>query len=177
MGATTKIEWCDHTFSPWKGCQKVSPGCDHCYAEGIAKRWGQLDTWGPGATRQPQSDHYWQQPLTWNAKALREGVRPRVFCASMCDVFDNQAPQEWRERLWDLIANTPNLDWLLLTKRPENILKVLASRMECWRMGQRLAWHLGGGPRAIRSPMAFAGSSPGQGSVCVLRACLGAVRH
>lgn len=120
MGADSKIEWCDHTFNPWVGCQKVSPGCDHCYAEGWAKRSGMV-TWGPHGTRKLTSAANWRQPLRWNAQAEREGRRFRVFCASLADVFDNRVPQQWHSELFDLIERTPHLDWLLLTKRPQNI--------------------------------------------------------
>jgi protein gp37 len=123
MGDKTKIEWCDATFNPWIGCQKVSPGCDHCYAEGIAYRMGV--GWGPVAERKLASDAYWEMPHRWARKAQQTGIRTKVFCASMADVFDNQVPYEWRNRLWELIRATPSLDWLLLTKRPENISRML----------------------------------------------------
>lgn len=126
MGAETKIEWCDHSFNPWTGCQAVSPACDHCYAEAQAKRAPKtFGGWGPHAERKRTSESYWRQPLLWNKRAAKDGVRPRVFCASMADVFDNAAPAEWRLDLWTLIAKTPHLDWLLLTKRPQNIAKML----------------------------------------------------
>jgi protein gp37 len=123
MAENSKIEWTDHTFNPWIGCQKVSPGCDHCYAEALMDtRWGKVQ-WGPHGERKRTSAANWKLPLRW-AKAAN-GTRPRVFCASLADVFDNQAPQEWRNDLFDLIAETPELDWLLLTKRPENAMKML----------------------------------------------------
>jgi protein gp37 len=120
----TKIEWADFTMNPWVGCQKVSAGCDNCYAEGWAKRSG-LVKWGPHADRRRTSEAYWRQPIKWNKQAAAEGVRYRVFCASLADVFDNQVPPEWRADLFKLIEATPSLDWLLLTKRPENIAKLL----------------------------------------------------
>jgi protein gp37 len=122
MGVT-KIEWCDFTFNPWVGCTKVSPGCDNCYAEGWAKRSGQVQ-WGNHPRRLTSSAN-WLNPIRWNKRAREDGVRRRVFCASLADVFDNQVPKEWRERLFALIDATPDLDWLLLTKRPENIAKLL----------------------------------------------------
>lgn len=126
MGADTRIEWTDHTFNPWSGCQKVSPACDHCYAQALAKRSpATFGGWGPQAERKRTSESYWRQPLLWNKRAAKEGTRPRVFCASMADVFDNAVPAEWREDLWALIHDTPHLDWLLLTKRPQNIAKML----------------------------------------------------
>ena len=124
MGANSKIEWTDHTFSPWAGCTKVSPACDHCYAEGWAKRSGHVK-WGSGQPRRRTSDANWRMPLKWNREAERTGVRPRVFCASLADVFDNAVDPQWREDLFDLIAATPNLDWLLLTKRIGNVGNML----------------------------------------------------
>ncbi len=120
MAENTKIEWAHHTFNPWTGCTKVGPGCDHCYAEGWAKRSGQVE-WGPGAVRRRTSEANWRKPLAWNAEAARLGIRYRVFCASLADVFDNEVPAEWRADLFDLIARTPHLDWLLVTKRIGNV--------------------------------------------------------
>jgi protein gp37 len=121
MGEASKIEWTDHTFNPWWGCARVSPGCQHCYAESFAKRYGH-DVWGKNGARRFFGDKHWSEPVKWNAKAEAEGVRRRVFCASMADVFeDHPALPDQRDRLWDLIGRTPWLDWLLLTKRPENV--------------------------------------------------------
>jgi protein gp37 len=121
----TKIQWTDHTFNPWWGCSKVSPGCTHCYADTFAKRVGQ-DIWGPDAPRRFQSDSYWKEPLRWNRSAQAAGVRRRVFCASMADVFEDRRDLDsQRERLWNLIAQTPCLDWQLLTKRPENVERLV----------------------------------------------------
>ena len=123
MAETTGIEWADRTWSPWVGCQRVSPACDHCYAEAWAKRSG-LVQWGPHAERRRTSDDYWKRPHAWNRQAAREGRSLRVF-PSLCDPFDNQVPEEWREDFWALIHDTPQLDWLLLTKRPQNIARML----------------------------------------------------
>lgn len=113
MAENTKIEWADHTFNPWVGCQVASPdGCANCYAADWAKRYGR-----DFAQRTRTSEANWKQPLKWNAQAAREGRRFRVFCASLADVFDNQVPVQWRRDLFDLIEVTPHLDWLLLTKR------------------------------------------------------------
>ena len=136
MAEKTKIEWCDATFNPWRGCQKVSPGCDNCYAEVTTKRL-KLAEWGPGAERVPQSEKYWRQPRNWNAAAAKAGERRKVFCGSMIDVFDNQAPPGSHERLWALIQDTPNLDWQLLTKRPENIAEMLP---DDWGEGYPNVW-------------------------------------
>ena len=128
MAENTKIEWAHHTFNPWIGCTKVGPGCDHCYAEGWAKRSG-LVQWGPGAERRRTSDANWRKPLKWNAEAERLGVRFRVFCASLADVFDNEVPAEWRADLFDLIGKTPSLDWLLVTKRIGNAKTMMADAL------------------------------------------------
>ncbi|RID89625.1 phage Gp37/Gp68 family protein [Gemmobacter lutimaris] len=121
MGQNSKIEWTTHTFNPWWGCIKVSEACKHCYAESWAKRVGQ-PVWGPQADRRFFGDEHWKQPLRWNALASGAATRPRVFCASMADVFeDREGLDLHRDRLWDLIEATPNLDWLLLTKRPQNV--------------------------------------------------------
>jgi protein gp37 len=125
MSTKTGIGWTDHTFNPWWGCVEVSPGCDNCYARVWAKRMGH-DVWGADAPRKPASESYWREPLAWNRAAARVGVRRRVFCASMADVFEKHpTADEIRPRLWELIRATPNLDWLLLTKRPHRIAKCL----------------------------------------------------
>jgi protein gp37 len=146
MADNTKIEWATHTFNPWMGCTAVSAACDFCYAEALIDKRYKKVKWGnhPRAlTRDPN----WKKPLLWARKAREERAawllepsdewycpgfpgptppeRPRVFCASLADVFDNQAPDVWRTRLWDLILETPELDWLLLTKRPQNIAKMI----------------------------------------------------
>lgn len=140
MGKNSKIEWTDHTFNPWEGCTKVSPGCQNCYAEARNHRFG-LDNWGPGKKRRRTSAANWKLPLRWNneaAKAHERSVidiceigggaampprRPRVFCASLADWLDDEVPIAWLADLLNLIHDTPNLDWLLLTKRPENFFK------------------------------------------------------
>ena len=118
MGENSKISWTDHTFNPWIGCTNVSPGCDNCYAEALAKRTS-MAKWGHGEPRRRTSAENWRKPLTWDRKAREAGERHRVFCASMADVFDTEVPDAWRYDLIGLIDATPNLDWLLLTKRPE----------------------------------------------------------
>lgn len=125
MSAGTKIEWCDFTFNPWWGCQRVSPGCEHCYAETFAKRLGKK-VWGPSAERRFFGDAHWDEPLKWAEAARKAGVRRRVFCASMADVFEDRRDlDDQRTRLWELIRSTPELVWLLLTKRPENMASML----------------------------------------------------
>lgn len=135
MAENSKIEWCDHTFNPWVGCTKVSPACDHCYAEGWAKRTGQAHLWS--GERRRTSLANWRQVAAWDRKAMVSGKRSRVFCASLADVFDNQADPEWRAMLWRLIADTSALDWLLLTKRPQNIAKMLPAD---WGDGYPNVW-------------------------------------
>lgn len=123
MAETTGIAWTDATFNPWWGCVKVSPGCDFCYAERDAHRYQPGKTlWGVGSERRTFGDKHWNEPLRWARKLPDKlGRRPRVFCASMADVFDKDAPPDARERLWALIEATPELDWLLLTKRIGNV--------------------------------------------------------
>jgi protein gp37 len=123
MGKNSSIEWTDHTFNPWWGCAKVSAGCENCYAEVWAKRVGE-SIWGQKADRRFFTDKHWQEPLKWNLDAQLSTRRMRVFCASMADVFEDRKDLiPWRQRLWLLITQTPWLDWLLLTKRPQNIEK------------------------------------------------------
>lgn len=125
MGANSKIEWTNHTFNPWWGCVKVSPACDSCYAESFAKRVGQA-VWGKEASRRFFGDAHWNEPVKWNRDAAKAGQRARVFCASMADVFEDRPDlEEPRGRLFGLIEATPMLDWLLLTKRPQNIAKMV----------------------------------------------------
>lgn len=145
MTANSKIEWTDSTFNPWIGCEAISPGCEHCYAAAYAKRVGRNF-----AQRTRTSAAYWRQPLKWNARAGEFGectecgwrgtadfvcsncgvatlkpARRRVFCASLADVFDNDVDPAWRDDLLGLIWNTPELDWLLLTKRIGNVQRML----------------------------------------------------
>jgi protein gp37 len=122
MGRNSAIEWTHHTFNPWWGCTKVSPACHHCYAESWARRVGH-DVWGSTARRRNFTDEHWRSPLVWNREAERTKIRRRVFCASMADVFEGRRDLDrWRKKLWTLIAATSWLDWLLLTKRPENVM-------------------------------------------------------
>jgi len=166
MAENSKIEWTHHTFNPWRGCTKVSPGCANCYAETLSGRNPKtLGVWGPNGTRVVASETMWREPLKWDAKAA--GERHRVFCASLADVFEDwQGPMNrgltddghpavlWhrddigicdsgqttvnmsrgerhatmadvRRRLFRLPTATPNLDWLFLTKRPENIARMM----------------------------------------------------
>lgn len=129
MGEKTEIAWCDSTFNPWIGCQKVSAGCDNCYAETLMDKRYHKVQWGPHGERKRTSAGNWRNPVIWNrhhaAFQAQHGHRQRVFCSSLADVFDNQVPPKWRDDLFHLIEATPELNWLLLTKRPENIRRML----------------------------------------------------
>lgn len=148
MGDTTEIAWCDATFNPWIGCTKISSGCQNCYAAAdMDQRRGRVK-WGPNGTRSKTSADYWRKPLKWNRDAEKSGQRIKVFCASLADVFEDwggpivdakekviwRIPSDFdnakvhpltmdhlRSDLFALIDQTPWLDWMLLTKRPENI--------------------------------------------------------
>lgn len=130
MAEKSNIEWTDATYNPWIGCTKVGPGCDHCYAERLSKRAGWV-VWGPGQKRKRKSENTRDEPRRWNEnpRLLIEdqwpGRRPRVFCASLADVFDNEVPDDWRADLWKMIRETPNLDWIIVTKRIGNAAKML----------------------------------------------------
>jgi protein gp37 len=140
VAENSAIEWCDHTFNPWEGCQKVGPGCDHCYAETRNARFGggAAPNWGPGAPRRRTSPSNWAKPLRWQREAAAfmaaHGRRQRVFCSSLADVFDNAVDPQWRDDLWRLILNTPDLDWLLLTKRIGNVANMLPVPFDFERM-------------------------------------------
>jgi protein gp37 len=139
MAEQTEISWTDSTFNPWIGCSKVSPGCDHCYAEALATRYGWV-RWGKHP-RYRTSSANWNKPRAWNADGPRfcriHGHRRRVFCASLADVFDNKIPMEWRADLFALINATRELDWQILTKRPQNIAKMLPAD---WANGYPNVW-------------------------------------
>ncbi len=160
----TKIEWADHTFNPWIGCTKVSAGCDNCYAAVSTPARVQGIQWGVGKPRIRTSERNWNQPKKWDAalavqfsvwKQLKQEwkmsderlvelgfiqpKRERVFCASLADVFDNEVPPEWRRDLFELIGETPYLDWLLLTKRIGNATDMInASKLDD---GPMEPWH------------------------------------
>ena len=119
MSENTKIEWCDRTWSPWEGCTKISPACDHCYASARNARFSRGANWGPGAPRRLTAD--WTKPALWNRQAAKAGKRISVF-PSICDPFDNEVSPEWRGRFYELCNSTPHLTWLLLTKRISNVM-------------------------------------------------------
>lgn len=139
MGERTGISWTDHTFNPWMGCFKVSAGCKICYAETLTKRWG-AELWGPPehTTRRVTAPAYWRKPHIWNREAQRDFRSHRVFCGSLCDVFeDHPTANEVRPLLFELIRATWCLDWQLLTKRPENIERFLP---DDWGRGWPNVW-------------------------------------
>lgn len=147
MTKNSNIEWTTHTFNAWRGCTKVSAGCKHCYAETLSGRNPtQLGIWGKNGTRVIAAESYWREPLKWNKAAEKAGERHRVFCASLADVFEGaesmpaasvEPVRQARVRLFALIKATPALDWLLLTKRPENIRSMLP---EDWGEGYPNVW-------------------------------------
>lgn len=140
MGSNSKIEWCDHTFNPVMGCVKVSDGCKFCYAEEMMdKRYGKAQ-WGPTAKRVRTSKENWRKPYMWNKEAKELGIRYKVFCASLSDVFEDHV--DWvqpRRNLVVMMEQTPYLQWQLLTKRPENVMRLLRETMtidlDTWFVG------------------------------------------
>ncbi len=125
MSEHTGIEWTDATFNPWWGCVRISPACARCYADSLARRYGHAGLWTGDGTRRFMSESHWRKPLIWSRRAARDGARLKVFCASMADVFeDHRALTLWRSRLWTLIEETEWLHWQLLTKRPENVMRL-----------------------------------------------------
>lgn len=138
MGENSKIEWTDHTFNPWMGCTKVSEACKFCYAESFTNHY-KLAQWGDQNARMRTVATNWKKPFKWNREAYDNKTRKKVFCASLADIFDDHESilPEWRAKLWKMIKLTTNLDWLLLTKRPENIVKFLP---EDWGDGYPNVW-------------------------------------
>jgi len=128
MAENSAISWTTHTWNPWVGCSKVSPACDGCYAEAMMdKRYGRVQWGAPGqgaGTRSRTSKSTWDAPLKWQRQAEKDGTRPFVFCASLADIFDNQIPDDWRGEAFAVMRKTPNLVYLLLTKRPQLIVKL-----------------------------------------------------
>lgn len=137
MGVKTGVEWCHHTFNVVWGCCKVDRGCKNCYADRFARRWGRF--WGPRAKYREFGDAHWREPHQWNALANATRSRPRVFGGSMCDPFDKRWSKELRARFWKTIRECEHLDWLLLTKRPENIPRFLPAN---WGYGWSNVWLL-----------------------------------
>lgn len=131
MAEKSGISWTDATFNPWLGCTKVGPGCDNCYAERLVDTRMHRAKWGPGEPRSRTSHSNWRKVELWNEDPSRligsqwPARKPRVFCASLADVFDNEIDPQWRTDLWALIKRTPNLQWLIVTKRIGNAEKML----------------------------------------------------
>lgn len=123
MAENSKIEWTVHTWNPWIGCTRVSPACDHCYAADLSARYGWVE-WGAGIPRKRTSPSTWAQPLKWNRKALAAGRTDTVFCLSLGDIWDNEVPAEWRREAFAVMRDTPNLLYLLLSKRIGNAVKM-----------------------------------------------------
>ena len=116
MADQTGISWTDHTFNPWWGCTAIAPGCDNCYAAALDKRTGG-NHWDPHVAPRATRRENWRKPRKWNEQAEIENRRHRVFCGSMMDWCDKNAPAGALDELWQLIRETPHLDWQLLTKR------------------------------------------------------------
>ena len=136
MGDTTGISWTDHTFNPWWGCTAIAPGCDNCYAAALDKKTGG-DYWNPKVRPRRTSLANWKKVFKWNEQAEIENKRRRVFCGSMMDWCDNNAPKDALFDLWELIKLTPNLDWQLLTKRATRISESLP---DDWGDGYPNVW-------------------------------------
>lgn len=133
MAENTKIEWADATVNHWAGCTKVSPACDHCYAERMAKRlWG--IEWGAG---QPRKQYTSSRDMleALDRKARRLGRPMRVFHNSLSDFFDNEVPGAWRAKALQAMKDTPNLIHLLLTKRIGNASSMLDEAVELMDTG------------------------------------------
>ena len=130
MAENSNIEWTTHTFNPWMGCAKVSHGCKNCYAEAMFDHRLQQVKWGMNGVRKKTSPSNWAKPRMWNRRAKAGNRRDRVFCASLADVFEAHPTiqAEWRAELWKLMEETPHLDWLVLTKRPESIAFLVPKR-------------------------------------------------
>lgn len=139
LSSGTLIEWAHFTFNPWIGCTKVSAECKNCYAETWSERMGSaavkgVKVWGPDAARHLTSDANWREPYRWNRAAMEAGERWRAFCASLADIFEGRADLDvLRARLWKVVEECTWIDWLFLTKRPENVLAMVpASWLTKW---------------------------------------------
>lgn len=137
----TKIEWADHTWSPWRGCTKVSPGCANCYAEALSRRNpAVLGEWGPGRPRVFNKN--WDQVKRWNSISSASRASTTIF-PSLCDWLDSDVPIDWLAQFLELIHDTPSLRWLLLTKRPENWDKRSLEVAQLWAgdgLNHRVKW-------------------------------------
>ncbi len=124
MGEQTAIEWCDHTWNPWIGCQKVGPPCDNCYAEELMDtRYGRV-VWGPHGERVRTAPGTWANLRRWNRAAEAAGTRPFVFSLSLGDIWDNKVDPAWRREAFDEARKCPNLIMLYLSKRIGNAVEM-----------------------------------------------------
>lgn len=141
MAEETGIAWTDSTFNAWWGCVKVGPECEHCYAETLDAATGG-NHWGVRSLPRKMSSSNWRNPRIWQRDHeeffAKHQHNRRVFCGSMMDWCDKNAPEGQRDRLWKLIKETPNLTWQMLTKRSPNIVKYLPSE---WGDGYENVWH------------------------------------
>jgi protein gp37 len=126
VGSGSQVGWTDHTINPWWGCQRISTGCDNCYAAAFDKRMGG-GYWSDGVTPGRTKPETWNMARSYSNYGYHTGTRVRVFAGSMCDIFDNRVPPQWREDFWGLIKGTPDVDWLLLTRRIGNAAAMLPS--------------------------------------------------
>lgn len=135
MGEQTKIEWCDSTANLWRGCTKVSDGCDHCYAENMFGTEGtrfKNTEWGPKGQR-IRIKQGWNDIRKWDARAKKNGGidpdlgrRRRVFINSLSDIFDiHTSIGAMHHEFWQLVRECKNLIFILVTKRPINFRKLI----------------------------------------------------
>lgn len=132
MAENTKIEWCDHTWNVWRGCEKVHTGCKHCYAETLARRnEKQFGKWGPDGTRVKAAKGTWDKPLKWQRQAAKTGERVSCFPSLMDPFEDRPDLVPLRDRMFGVIDQCPMVDFLLLTKRPENVRRMWPTLLRC----------------------------------------------
>lgn len=143
MSESTIIAWTDHTFNPWMGCEKVSEGCRNCYAATLTKNRMGLDLWGRSAPRQVtkapwKSVQQWQEASASGALGVLGGGPHLVFTGSLMDWAEDRSDLLTpRSRMWDVIRNCPDLHFQLLTKRPQNIERMLPTD---WGEGYANVW-------------------------------------
>ncbi len=113
MSESLPVPVTEHTWNPWRGCTKVSPGCAHCYMFRDQRRYGR----DPGRVVRTTT---WREPLRWQKKAAAAGRTDLVFTCSWSDWFHADA-DAWRPEAWQLVRSCPNLTFQILTKRPERI--------------------------------------------------------
>lgn len=131
MGEQTAISWCDHTKNLWWGCWKIADECANCYADSTAARYAP-GHWGRTAPRKFFDDKNLRELLKWNRNAERARMRRRVFVGSMMDWAERHPDPvvlaKMDERLaafWPLVEQCEWLDFLMLTKRPEDAAGLL----------------------------------------------------